>query len=192
MRSTSILVFLTLVVLFGPWAVDFNLRIAIVAVLASISFYIYMRHKISQWRRGGLNPATVLIGRILGAVLGACAAMIGGALARLSVASTLEAEALDLAPIEMLAGALFGMLLGASEGISTDLKSNVLIGAVSGGFGGASGGAMGEIQFGTTSGRIILGALGGGAAGAFVGALLGYSWRFVHQAVLNAFPGLKK
>jgi len=191
MRSGLILVLLTLVILFGPWAIEFNLRIAIVAVLASVSFYFYMRHKVFQWRRGGLNPATVLIGRILGAILGACAAMLGGALARLSMGSTPAAEALVLAPLEMLAGAVFGVLLGASEGLTADVKSNVLIGAVSGGFGGATGGAMGEIQFGTTSVRIILGAVGGGAAGALVGALIGYSWRFAHQAILDAFPGLK-
>src|SRR4030066_2801 len=69
--------------------------------------------------RGRYAEPAIRVRRILGAVLGACAAMIGGALARLSVASTLEAEALDLAPIEMLAGALFGLLRWASGGRST-------------------------------------------------------------------------
>ena len=126
MRSGLILVLLTLVILFGPWAIEFNLRIAIVAVLASISFYFYMRHKVFQWRRRGLNPATVLIGRILGAILGACAAMLGGALARLSMGSTPAAEALVLAPLEMLAGAVFGVLLGSVRGANRGCEKQCL------------------------------------------------------------------
>lgn len=192
MRLAQLFILLALVILFGPRQLDFNLRISIVVILAASSFYFYLRDKISQWRLGGLNPATVLLGRILGAVLGAGAAMIGGVLARLSLGAAPAAEAMVLAPVEGLAGAIFGVLLGASEGVTAEVKSNVLIGAVCGGFGGSMGGAMGEIRFGTTSVRILGGALGGGAAGLAVGALVGYLWRHAHQILLEAFPGLRR
>jgi hypothetical protein len=190
MRLAVFVVLLALAVLFGPWDLEFGFRVSIAGILVAVSFYLYMRFKFAQWRAQGKSPGPRLVGRIIGAALGAVAAMLGGVLSAMGQRPDPASHFEDLLFIGALSGAVFGLLLGAAAGVSDDRLTHVLVGAVSGGFGGMMSGAMAALFPGTSSGQIIFSALTPGLAGAISGALLGLTWRRIHQLVLAFFPWL--